>query len=119
MVASLFFPHEALSLLVDLEHVEFSSNELILDNGRFRYRAVEGARILAEVVDGAEDDELVGKVHSSEHLVQQLGGEILGESLLIDDKAYDIVPGFVCEPVNGSLAAAERELLVALQDELR
>ena len=117
-MTSLFIPHEALSLLVDLKRAELANDVLVLAAGKLRLQTEEGARILAEVLDGAPDDPLVGKACSNEHLVVELGGEILGESLLIEDRAYDIVPGFVCQAIDGPLKAADRELLVGLQDEL-
>lgn len=96
-----FFPQEALDEWVHDNKVELSEGELVIrDEGR-KYRIVEAVRILREVTGGEDVYDLVGKVKTVNFLVE-LDAELLESSMIIEDLAYDVIPGFVASPV-GSL----------------
>ena len=48
--------------------------------------------------DDADPNDLVGRVKSSETLTQ-MGAEQLGSSVIYKDTAYDVVDGFIGEPL--------------------
>ena len=118
---TLFFTHEALTLLSDQKRVEVDGTQLTIMPQGWRYEVSEAVRVVVEVITGEDEHGLVGKVCTCDHLVSELGGELLGDSLLIDDGAYDVVQGFRCQPVEPPEAGGppdEREILQSLQDEL-
>ena len=93
-----FFPQEALDAWVVTGSVELHDQDLLLkDEGR-RYRLSEGARILKEVTGEPDSFDLVGKCKTLTFL-QELGADILERSMIIDNNAYDIVPGFLGTPL--------------------
>lgn len=108
-----FFPQTSLDEWIADDRVELSADELQIrsegpggrasdpGSGR-RYRIVEAVRVLREVTDTPDPNDLVGKVKSKAYLAE-LGAEILESSMIIGDNAYDIVPGFAGAPI-GSFA---------------
>ena len=94
----IFFPQEALDVWVADDKAELNEEELLLRSEQRRYRTVEAVRVLREVTEGADPNEIVGKVKSKAFLAE-LGAEILEGSMIIGDNAYDIVQGFVGAPV--------------------
>lgn len=93
-----FFPQAALDDWAAIDRVDLTAEELVLrDEGR-RYRIVEAVRITREVTDTPDPNEIVGKVKSRAFL-NELGAEILENSMIIGDNAYDIVPGFAGAPL--------------------
>ncbi|MFO0660832.1 MAG: hypothetical protein U0165_13510 [Polyangiaceae bacterium] len=97
-----FFPQEALDLWLVEEKIELGNDQLtLLSEGR-KFRITEAARVLAEVTGTPDSFELVGKVKSKNYL-HELGAEVLDQSMIIGDNAYDIVPGFLGTPM-GSFA---------------
>ena len=63
----------------------------------------EGEKVVVAEVTGTPDSfELVGKV-KSKNFLHELGAEVLDQSMIIGDNAYDIVPGFLGTPM-GSFA---------------
>ncbi|NUP11561.1 MAG: hypothetical protein HOW73_36410 [Polyangiaceae bacterium] len=93
-----FFPQEALDEWVAEDKVDFAGDELTIKAESRRYRMIEAVRVLREVTDGRDPNELVGKVKSRGYLME-LGAEIMDTSLILGENAYDIVPGFVGAPV--------------------
>ncbi|MBI4705886.1 MAG: hypothetical protein HY744_32745, partial [Deltaproteobacteria bacterium] len=89
-----FFPQGALDMLVDAERIELRGAELALRGTGRRYKIVEAVRILREVTDGQDPHGLCGMVKSRAYL-SELGGELLGDSMIVGDKAYEIRMGFV------------------------
>ncbi|MFO0554520.1 MAG: hypothetical protein U0271_39445 [Polyangiaceae bacterium] len=93
-----FFPQEALDIWVADDHVDFTGEELTIKAEARRYRIIEAVRIVREVTDGNDPNELIGKV-KSRNFLSELGAEILEGSMIIGDNAYDVVPGFAGAPV--------------------
>ena len=65
---------------------------------------VEGVRVLTEVSGSGDPYEITGKVKTVAFLTE-LGAELLGESMLIGDNAYEVVPGWLGSPVETKVAA--------------
>ncbi len=118
---AVFFPQELLDVLFGVGKLDLDGDDLIVPVGGYRYRVSEAVRVLSEVTTGEDPHDLVGKVASREQLTETLGAELLGNSMLVEDNAYDVVPGMVGEPtgdVDPSVIAGQREedALSSLQD---
>jgi hypothetical protein len=97
-----FFPQAALDQWIGDGRVDLAGEDLtILAEGR-RYRIIEAARVLSEVTGLLDANELVGKVKTRAFLAE-LGAELLEDSLILGENAYDVMPGFLGAPI-GSFA---------------
>lgn len=93
-----FFPQGLLDVLLDAQRIDVKGDEIVLTESGHRYRVVEAARVLREVTDGHDPHDLCGKVKSRLFL-QELGAELLGDSMIVADKAYEILQGLVGLPL--------------------
>ncbi len=96
----IFFPQDALDEWVADDRVDLNSEELTIRVDNRRYRVVEAVRVLREITDGSDPNELLGKVKSRAFL-SELGAEVMEGSMIIGDNAYDVVQGFVGAPTSG------------------
>jgi len=94
-----FFPQQVLDRWLDAGDAELHANELTLKAERKKYRLVEGVRVLAEVSGSPDPYDITGRVKTVAFLTE-LGAEMLGESMLIGDNAYEVVPGWLGQPKN-------------------
>ncbi len=101
---AVFIPHEMLNCLADAERVDLDGNELVVIPEGCRYRVVEAVHILTEVITGEDPQELCGRVYPRQYLTDEIGGELLGDSMLIEDSAFDVITGLACVPT-GNLPA--------------
>jgi hypothetical protein len=98
----LFFPQEALDRWLVNRVADLSGDQLWLRDPGQRFRLVEGVRVLTEV-SGAEDPfDVCGTVRTVGYLLE-LGAELLGDSMIISENAYQIVPGWLGTPIVASL----------------
>lgn len=93
-----FFPQDSLDEWVADDRVDFNADELTIKLESRRYRMIEAVRVMREVTDGSDPNELIGKVKSRGYMLE-LGAEIMEGSMILGDNAYDIVPGFVGAPI--------------------
>jgi hypothetical protein len=93
-----FFPQEALDSWVADDRVDLAADELTIRAENRRFRVVEAVRVMREVTDGNDPNELIGKVKSLAYL-GELGAEIMEGSMILGENAYDIIPGFAGAPV--------------------
>jgi hypothetical protein len=100
-----FFPQQVLDRWLDAGDAELFASELTLKAERKKYRLVEGVRVLAEVSGSGDPYDITGKVKTVAFL-SELGAELLGESMLIGDNAYEIVPGWLGQPKGEAVHAA-------------
>ena len=103
-----FFPQEALDRWLREGQVELSGAELTIRARRRRYRLVEAARVIAEVGNLPDPHELVGRVKTVAFLTE-LGAELLGQSMIIGDNAYEVIWGWLGSPI-GSFTEHRAEL---------
>ncbi len=96
-----FFPQAALDAWIVTGAVELRGQDLVLKTEARAYRMAEGLRIVAEVSGERDQFDIVGKCKTLA-FVKELGAEILHDSMIIDNNAYDIVPGFLCTPMGSS-----------------
>ena len=95
----IFFPQSALDHWVVEGQVDLAGNQLtILGEGR-RYRIAEAVHVLREVTGTADQNDIVGKV-KSRVFFEELGAEILEDSMIIGDNAYDVATGWLGAPTS-------------------
>ena len=119
MIHGVFIPHEKMDQLATSGRADMTRDELTITPEGCKYKVTEAARVLREVATGADPQALIGTVRTRSYLVDELGGELLGDSILVDEAAYDVVPGFLCEPLGDpglATPAGEVDLLLALQE---
>ncbi len=97
-----FFPQAALDQWLHEGRIELTASELVIRAEGRKYRIVEAVRVMAEVSGGQDVHELIGKVRTVAYLTE-LGAELLGDSMVLGDLAYEVVPGFLGSPI-GSFA---------------
>jgi hypothetical protein len=92
-----FFPQACLDQWGVEGKIELTPTELvILAEGR-RYAITEMVRVVVEVTGASDPHGLIGKVKAKEEL-EAMGAEILEDSMIIGDNAYDVVPGWAGTP---------------------
>lgn len=93
-----FFPQAALDQWLGEGKVDLTGEELTILAEARRYRILEAAHVVREVTGAVDAYELVGKVKTRAFL-HELGAELLENSMILGDNAYDIVPGFLGAPI--------------------
>ncbi len=93
-----FFPQACLDQWGIEGKIELTSTELVvLSEGR-RYAITEVARIVVEVTGANDPHGFVGKVKEKAEL-EAMGAEMLENSMILGDNAYDVVPGWAGTPI--------------------
>jgi hypothetical protein len=93
-----FFPQVALDQWISEGKVDLAGEELTIKPEARRYRILEGVRILRECTGLPDMNGLVGKV-KTRHDLGKLGADLLENSMVLGENAYDVIPGFVGAPV--------------------
>jgi hypothetical protein len=94
-----FFPQLLLDQWGIEGKIDLTGDELVvLAEGR-KYRIVECVYIVAEVTGAKDPHAFIGKV-KPKAVLDELGAEILENSMIIGDNAYDVVPGWAGTPVS-------------------
>lgn len=92
-----FFPQACLDQWGVEGKIEVTGAEIVvLAEGR-RYDVIEVCHVVAEVTGSPDPHEIVGKVKAKQTLVE-MGAEILENSMIIGDNAYDVIPGWAGRP---------------------
>jgi hypothetical protein len=92
-----FFPQACLDQWGVEGKIELTPTELVvLGEGR-RYTITEVVRVVTEVTGANDPHGLIGKVRLKADL-ETMGAEILENSMIIGDNAYDVVPGWAGSP---------------------
>jgi hypothetical protein len=94
----IFFPQAAFDQWIIDESVEVRGTELTIVSEARRYVISEAVRVVAEVSGTPDKHELVGKVKARQAL-EELGAEILEDSMIIGENAYQVVQGWLGKPV--------------------
>ena len=105
-----FFPQSAVDQWGIDGKIDLVSGELILLADGRRYKVDEAVHIVAEVTGANEEHKIVGKVKLKRAL-DEVGAEILQDSMILGDNAYDIVPGWMgaaTVPFTEHLPSSER-----------
>lgn len=93
-----FFPQACLDQWGIEGKIELTPTELVvLAEGR-RYAITEVVHVVVEVTGANDPHGLIGKVRPKADL-EAMGAEILENSMIIGDNAYDVVPGWAGTPI--------------------
>jgi hypothetical protein len=99
----IFFPQAALDQWMMDGTADLQGIELTLVGSGRRYVLTEAVRVLRDVTDSGDAQQLLGRVKSRVDL-EQIGAELVETSMLIGDAAYDVEPGWVGVPVDSFAA---------------
>ncbi len=113
-----FLSQETLDHWLQEERVSVEGEVMTLNPEGQSFRLITALHFVAEVADGGDEHELVGTVHDLSE-IEALGGEHCAGSVILGDNAYDVVEGFVGDPLTpeadvatgSDLAAATRAAL--------
>jgi hypothetical protein len=94
----IFFPQTVVDRWLAVGEAELNGAELWIHGERRRYRVVESVRVVREVTGTPDPFEIVGRVKTFGY-VTELGAELLGDSMIIGDNAYETVPGWLGMPL--------------------
>jgi hypothetical protein len=89
----MFIAQATLESWLDSGHVDMQSSMVVLKNHARAYALEPAVRFVASVPDGTAPD-LIGKV-LTERRISELGGEMMGDSVLFGEAAFVVEPGYV------------------------
>ena len=89
-----FFPQEVIDRWLTHGEAELTGAELWLRSERRRYRVVEAVRVVREVSGAPDAFEMSGRVKTLAY-VGELEAELLGDSMIVGDNAYETVIGWL------------------------
>ena len=92
-----FFPQLLLDQWGIDGKIDLTGSELILLADGRRYKIVEAVRVMTEVTGANDVHQIVGKTKPKSAL-DEIGAEILENSMIIGDNAYDVIPGWMGTP---------------------
>ncbi len=101
----IFFPQEALDAWMLDGTIDVKGAELTIAAEGRRYKIADAVRVIREVSGETDVNELVGKVKSKPYLVE-MGAELLENSMIMGNNAYDVVQGWTGVPVGTFLEHA-------------
>jgi len=93
-----FFPQTALDVWLSDGTVDLRGDELAIVAEERRYRLTESVRIVNEVTGSADAHDLIGRVKTKQ-VLQDKGAELLETSMILGENAYDVIPGWLGDPV--------------------
>jgi hypothetical protein len=105
-----FFPQAAIDEWTVDGKVDLVGGDIILLADGRRYKAIEAVHVVAEVTGADDPHKIIGKVKPKASL-EEIGAEILENSMIIGDNAYDVVPGWMASatsPFADHLLSPER-----------
>ncbi len=113
MNTQLFVPQALLDVALDEGRLDLDGNHLIVDRD-LRFESDEAFRVLREVATGQDPHNLCGQVRRIESL-PNMDAELLGHSLLVDESAYDVVPGMLLTPSDSGDSVSQPVILAAME----
>jgi hypothetical protein len=105
-----FFPQSAVDQWGIDGKIDLVAGELILLADGRRYKVEEAIRVVTEVTGANDDRKIIGKVKPKRAL-DEIGAELLENSMILGDNAYDVVQGWMgvaTTPLASHLLSAER-----------
>lgn len=78
--------------------IDLAGTELTILAEARRYYLAEAMRVVREVSGTPDANDVVGRVKTKVFL-EELGAELLETSMILNDNAYDVVPGWLGSPV--------------------
>lgn len=89
----IFWPQEVLDQWIVEEKISIEGEELTINSENRTYRMNQAIYFEADVGDDGDIHSLVGRVKDKSEL-DEMGAEHYMDSVLIEDSAYQVVPGF-------------------------
>jgi hypothetical protein len=111
-----FFPQAMLDAWISDERVDVTYDVLVLKDESRQYKIVEALHVVKDVAGGGDTHKLLGRVKTREQLTK-MGAEVLETSLIVGDDAYDVVPGFVGEPMGAFTERPPSQGAAAVQND--
>ncbi len=95
----IFFPQAALDQWVVEGLVDLAGNQLTIVGENRQYRIAEAVHVIREVTGTPDVNDVIGKV-KSRIFFEELGAEILEDSMIIGENAYDVKTGWLGAPTS-------------------
>lgn len=90
-----FVPQRTLDDWTDLGKIEIDGSTLRIPSENATFHLTPAVHFVA-LVEGEDEHRLVGRVKTERH-VRDIGGELLTDSCIVGDTAYQVQPGFLAE----------------------
>ena len=94
-----FWPQELLDQWMLDEKIVIDGERLSITEENRNYQVKQAVYFAADVGDGSDGHGLIGRVKEISVLEEEMGAEYYMDSVLIEDSAYQVVPGFIGEPM--------------------
>ncbi len=94
MQSRVFFPQAGVDQWGIDAKIDLVGGELILLADGRRYKVDESVHVVTEVTGANDAHKIVGKVKPKRAL-DELGAELMENSMILGDNAYDVVPGWM------------------------
>jgi hypothetical protein len=109
-VSRLFWPQELLDQWIVDEKISIDGKELTIQKEQRTYQVAQAVQFVKDVGDGEDSHKLIGRVKELK-ILQDMGAEHYMDSVIIEDSAYEVIPGFVGElhSVEDGKAAGEAD----------
>ena len=88
-----FFPQLAIDTWGIDGKIDLSGTELIVVSEGRKFKVIECVYVVAEVTGANDPHGILGKVRPKA-VLDELGAEILENSMILGDNAYDVIPGW-------------------------
>ena len=105
----MFIAQTTLEAWMDSGRAELKGDFVHLERSHHVYRLDAAVRFISAVVT-TDAEELVGRVLTEQRL-SELGGELLGDSVLFGEAAFQIESGYIGTLVNKTSALADNKSL--------
>lgn len=93
-----FFPQSVIDRWITTGEAALTGSELTLRREGTRYRLVDAVRVLGEVTGTPDRFDVSGRVKTV-GFVSELGAEVLGDSMVLGDNAFETVIGWLGTPL--------------------
>jgi hypothetical protein len=90
-----FMPQSVLDTWADLGKIELEGTTLRIPSESISFTLTPAVRFMS-LIEGEDQHKLLAKV-KAESYVKEIGGEVVTDSCLIGETAYQVQPGFLAE----------------------
>ena len=94
----LFVSQETLDIWMTDGRVEVDGEVMTLLPDKQRFQLKTAVHFLEEVAGGGDDAALIGKVKDVESMLE-MGAEHVADSVILNESAYQVMEGFLGEPI--------------------
>ncbi len=110
-----FWPQELLDQWIVEDKITLKDDSLTIVSEKRTFQTKQAVYFSADVSDGQDTHNFVGRVKELS-VLEEMGAEYYMDSVIMEDSAYEVVPGFTGEPEAGKSAGA-MDLSAALAGE--